>query len=92
VSEIDLSEGSWIRVAQEWARLDGSKPETRLEGRCEGYGCETGCTVYRLYIVSGEDERELPGSYFGRDQAIRKAEELGEKNNVPVVMEKDWDR
>lgn len=89
----DLGAGDWVRVAQEWRRLDGTRPESRIEGRCAYYGCDTGCTGYVLYHVrpGGDEEDQVGGFHFGRDDAVKAAEEYGKEYGLPVVMERDWD-
>ena len=90
----DPSDGPFLRVAKEWRKLDGSKfepPVPRIEGKTEGYGCDTGCTVYVIYLVTEEDEKEVC-SEFIRSTAVDRAALEGDKLGIPVLLTHDWDR
>jgi hypothetical protein len=101
LTEADLVKGHWIKVEKEWCLLDGSKPEERpelrIEGRCEGYGCDTGCIGYRIYLVKDGESTELDFEFcpveaveMAEDYAREAAKEEGLEEPLPVVIEKDW--
>jgi len=85
-----------ILLNEEWFVFEagGPIPESRIEGLVEGYGCETGCTGYVMYVVSPDGSQTPADSnfYFVRTEALDAAEELSKRLNLPVVMRADWDR
>ena len=94
-ARVSLDKSDLILVNEEWQNLtERAIGNEYLEGRCEGYGCDTGCTVYRIYhIKDGKTIGEELGKecYFMRNVALRDAAELGKQMNLPVVMRRDWD-
>lgn len=103
---INVREGSWIKLKKEWKSFKDicffdleDDPDFKkirrneiLIGRTEGYGCETGCTIYSVYLYNKKTGDEKILHYdFGRDDAVRKAIQLSEEMNLPCILLKDWD-
>ena len=85
---VDLSDGPWIKVAAEWVRLDGERPQERIEARERYYGCDTGCVGWHAVLVNGDEEKELTGFVWGVDAVVEAVEKL--ELNLPVVVTKPW--
>jgi hypothetical protein len=93
---VDLPKSDYIAIDLEWRVLgsDEPEPEDLIEGRCESYGCDTGCTGYVLYEVRGGQEKRIGdwGSfYFERDKAVKMAEEAARSRGLPIILRRDWD-
>lgn len=89
---MDLTKGDWIRIGREWRLLDGTRPEPRIEGRAEPYGCETGCYGWVLYHVKADGTRDNIGDrfYFMEGEAITDAEEKADElGGIPIVIDKE---
>ena len=88
----DLEKGDWIKVNQEWRVLSGQRPETRIEGRCKFYDCDTGCIIFVLYVVSADREEKVGDFYWCAEDAMVVAEKLSAaRGNMPIVFEKYLD-
>jgi len=88
--------GSWVMVKKEWRPFSEWRrklPHERVVARHEHYGCETGCTGYRVYLIHGGDEEELDYNNFfgGREKAVEFAQKMAGKYRVDcVVVDEEW--
>lgn len=80
---------SWIRVKKVWTSFrelaEEKRPDKRVEARHESYGCDTGCTGYRVYVVKGDKEEPF-GFFFQTSEAVKIAEKVAASRRIDCII------